>query len=138
MQRTQLHNFPIPHMDAATTALQSCNDAEKINITALARDHGIPMTTLWHRRRGRATRRERAGKQPYLTPSEEKALSNFLLQRSNHGSPMRIKYLPSLAFSIARQRSTMHKAVKPPGRNWAQGFERRHPELKARRVRAID
>ena len=50
---------------------------------------------------------------------------------------MRIKFLPSLAFSIARQRST-NKAIKPPGKNWAQAFEKRHPELKARRVRAID
>jgi hypothetical protein len=28
--------------------------------------------------------------------------------------------------------------MKPPGRNWAQGFEKRHPELKPRRVRAMD
>lgn len=76
--------------------------------------------------------------QQYLTPSEEKALSKFLLQMSNHGSPVRIKFLLSLAFSIACQRSTAHRAIKPPGRNWAQGFEKRHPELKSRRVRVID
>jgi hypothetical protein len=28
--------------------------------------------------------------------------------------------------------------MKPPGKNCAQGFEKRHPELKTRRVRAID
>jgi DDE superfamily endonuclease len=47
---------------------------------------------------------------------------------------VRIKHIPSLAFSVARRRST----IKPPGRNWAQAFEKRHPELKARRVRSID
>jgi hypothetical protein len=125
-------------MDPGTAALQSCGGFEEINITALAKDHGVPMTTLWHRNRGRATVRERAATQQYLTPSEEKALSKFLLQMSNHGSPVRIKFLPSLAFSIARQRSSVHKALKPPGRNWAQGFEKRHPELKSRRVRAMD
>ncbi|KAH7065089.1 hypothetical protein B0J12DRAFT_545041, partial [Macrophomina phaseolina] len=26
----------------------------------------------------------------------------------------------------------------PPGKNWPRAFEKRHPELKARRVRAID
>jgi hypothetical protein len=41
------------------------------------------------------------------------------------GSPVRIKYLPSLAFSIAGQRST-NKATKPPGKNWSQGFHKRH------------
>jgi len=32
----------------------------------------------------------------------------------------------------------MLKPLKPPGRNWAQAFVRRHPALKARRVRALD
>lgn len=57
---------------------------------------------------------------------------------SDLGNPVRIKFLPSLAFSIARQRSTTNKAIKPPGKNWAQGLEKRHPALKSRRVRAID
>jgi hypothetical protein len=54
------------------------------------------------------------------------------------GQPVRIKFVPSLAFSIARQRSTSNKPTKPPGKNWAQAFERRHPKLKARTVRPID
>jgi hypothetical protein len=73
-----------------------------------------------------------------FTPPEEQALVRFLLQMSDLGSPVRIKFLPSLAFVIARQRSTAQRALKPPGKNWAQAFERRHPELKSRRVRAID
>jgi hypothetical protein len=28
--------------------------------------------------------------------------------------------------------------VRPPGKNWPQGFYRRHPELKARKLKAID
>jgi hypothetical protein len=51
---------------------------------------------------------------------------------------VRIKFIPSLAFSIARQRSTTNKPFKPLGKNWARAFEKRHLELKARRVRAID
>jgi hypothetical protein len=46
--------------------------------------------------------------------------------------------IPSLAFSIARQRPTTDKPPKPPGKNWARAFEKRHPELKARRNRAPD
>ena len=56
---------------------------------------------------------------------------------SERGQPVRIKYIPSLAFSVARQRST-NRPFKPPGRNWAQAFQKRHPELKARRARALD
>jgi hypothetical protein len=53
------------------------------------------------------------------------------------GNPVRIKFLPSLAFSIARQRSTTQKATKPPNKNWAQAFQKRHPALKSQRVRAM-
>jgi hypothetical protein len=67
-----------------------------------------------------------------------RALEKFLKLMFDLRNPVQIKFLPSLAFSIARQRSTTNKAIKPPGKNWAQGFERRHPALKSRRVRAID
>ena len=53
------------------------------------------------------------------------------------GTPVRIKFIPSLAFSVARWRPT-NKPPKPPGKNWAWAFETRHPHVKARRERAID
>ncbi|KAG9240226.1 hypothetical protein BJ878DRAFT_390334, partial [Calycina marina] len=49
-----------------------------------------------------------------------------------------IRFLPSFAYSIPRQRSTTNKSIKPPSKNWAQAFQKRHPELKSRRVRALD
>ena len=57
---------------------------------------------------------------------------------SDLGSPVRIKFIRSLAFSITRQRSMTNTAIKPSGKNWAQDFEKRHPALKSRRVRAIN
>jgi hypothetical protein len=74
----------------------------------------------------------------YLTVEEEKALVAFLLLMSSLGQPVRVKYIPTLAFSIARRRSLINKPNKPPGKNWAQAFGKRHPELKARRIRSID
>ena len=41
------------------------------------------------------------------------------------------------AFSIARRRPTTKKATKPPNKNWAQAFQKRHPALKSRRVRRM-
>ncbi|KAJ4991368.1 transposase [Stagonosporopsis vannaccii] len=55
---------------------------------------------------------------------------------SSFGQPVCIKYIPLLACNIACRRSG--KPVKPPGKNWARAFEKRHPELTARRVRSID
>jgi hypothetical protein len=57
---------------------------------------------------------------------------------SSIGQHVRTKYIPTLAYSIARRRSTTSKPIKPPGINWPRAFKKRHPELKARRVRSID
>jgi hypothetical protein len=105
---------------------------------AMSKRRNVPLSTLHHRAQGRRSREQKAQSQQYLAPSEEKALEKFLILMSDLGNPVRIKFVPSLAFSIARQRSTTGKAIKPPGKNWAQGFEKRHPALKSRRVRAID
>ncbi len=103
---------------------------------ALSERGNVPLTTLYYRAHGRPSIREKAQRQQYLTTEEEKALVTFLLLMSNLRHPVRIKHIPSLAFSLARQRSTTMD--KPPGKNWARAFEKRHPELKARRVRSID
>jgi len=104
---------------------------------ALAERGDVPLSSLHHRDKGRRSKEEKAQSQQYLNPEEEKALVKFLLLMYNLGQPVRIKFIPSLAFSVARQRST-NKPIKSPGKNWARAFEKRHLELKARRVRAID
>jgi DDE superfamily endonuclease len=56
----------------------------------------------------------------------------------NSGSPVAVKYLRSLAIIIARQRSTTDEVINPPGKNWPQAFHKRHPELRLKKVKAID
>jgi hypothetical protein len=75
--------------------------------------------------------------QQYLTPCEEKAVLNFALQMAEFGQRIRIKYIPSLAFSITRQRST-NIPSKPRGKNWARAFEKGHAELLARRIMTLE
>ena len=104
---------------------------------ALAEQGDVPLSTLHHRNHGRRSREELAQSQQYLTPEEEKAIVKFLLLMANLRHPIRIKFIRSLAFSVARHRST-DVPIKPPGKNWPRAFEKRHPELKARRVKAID
>jgi hypothetical protein len=58
--------------------------------------------------------------------------------KSELGHPVRIKFLPSIAFSIASQRPSGKKPNKPPGQKWARCFAKRHPEIKARTVKPID
>jgi hypothetical protein len=89
---------------------------------------------------GKPSRTDKAAKQQYLTPVEEEALLDYVLRTSECGYPLPVKFLRSLALVIARQRSSAFQTpavdcgVRPPGKNWPQGFYERHPEVKARRV----
>jgi hypothetical protein len=55
-----------------------------------------------------------------------------------------VKHLPIFAQLIARQRSSVFPTsandhrIRTPSKNWAQWFLRRNPELRAKRLKAID
>jgi hypothetical protein len=126
-------------MDRASRALAQDLPSNVPRRYAVIADRSkVPLTTLWYRDHGRPSKEEKAQRQQYLTPQEEKALVSFLLRQADLGCPVRIKFLPSLAFRIARRRTSTDRAIKRPNKNWAQAFERRHPELKPRRVKAMD
>ena len=68
-------------------------------------DHGnAARSTLHARAHGRPSMKKKAQSQQYLHPWEEEALVKFLLQMSDLGQPVRIKFIPYLAFCITRQR----------------------------------
>jgi hypothetical protein len=54
------------------------------------------------------------------------------------GTPVRIKYISSIAFTVARGRPEHDRPQKLPSKNWAKALKKRHPELKAKSVKAID
>jgi hypothetical protein len=59
---------------------------------------------------------------------EEKALVDYVLRIAERGYPLPVKFLRSLAVVIARHRSSAFQIpatdddVRPPGKNWPQGF----------------
>lgn len=132
-------------MDPASAVLsEGLVPSKPKTYAALSESSNVAVSTLWHRAHGRPSREDKAKSQQYLSPSEEKALVEYLLRMSNNGFPVPLKYLRSLALVIARQRSSVFQApatdetIRPPGRNWPQAFCSRHPELKAKRVKALD
>jgi len=125
-------------MDPASKALAEAPLDDSRTWAARSDSSGVALTTLYNRYRGRPSKEETAQRQKYLTREEEKALVAFLLLMSSFGQPVRIKYIPTLAFSIARHRSPVNVLKKPPGKNWARAFEKRHPELRARRVKSME
>jgi hypothetical protein len=132
-------------VDPANTVLTNLyGPATRITYAALSDLSSVPVSTLWDRAHGRQSRSEKAAKQQYLTPQEEKALVSYALRMSRNGCPLPVKSLRSLALVMVRQRSSPFQTpstddeVRPPGKNWPQGFYKRHPELKSRRVMALD
>ncbi|KAH7333194.1 hypothetical protein BKA65DRAFT_507364 [Rhexocercosporidium sp. MPI-PUGE-AT-0058] len=114
-------------MDRASQVLaQGVPPSVPKSYRALADHHGnISFSTLCHR-------------QQYLRPYEEEVIIKYLLQMSNLGYPIRMKFIPSLAYSVTRHRPTTKRPPKAPGRNWAKALERRYPILLARRVKVLD
>jgi hypothetical protein len=135
--------FNAPHspitMDPASQALAEALAVDvSISYRALADRKNVPRSTLHRRKHGGSSKESKARLQQYLTPEEEKAIVRFLLLVSNLGHPVRIEFIPLLAFNMARRRSTAVNAIKPPGKNWPRAFKRRHKELKAKKVKVID
>ena|SRR5437763_10543400 len=112
------------NMDPASVALSNgLNPTRPQTYAALSEDCEVPRTTLWYRAHGRPPKEEKDKRQQYLTPSEEKALIEYLLRMSRNGFPVPVKHLRPLAFTIVRQRSSVFQASsddeasKPPGKN---------------------
>jgi hypothetical protein len=64
-------------------------------------DHGnVSCSTLHHRARGRPSIEAKAQGQQYLRPYEEDVVVKSLLQMSDLGQPIRINFIPSIAFSV--------------------------------------
>ena len=99
-----------------------------------------PVSTRWHRAHGRQSRREKAVKQQLLTPQEEKAIVEYILQLYRNGHAARVKHLRYFAQVLLRRRSSSDEASsgRLPGKDWAQAFCKRHPEVESARRTAID
>ena len=106
-------------MDRASQVLaQGVPPSVPKSYRALADHHGnISYSTLYHRARGRPSREEKAQGQQYLRPYEEEVIVKYLLQMADLGYPIRMKFIPSLAYSVTRHRPTAERPPKAPGRN---------------------
>lgn len=97
--------------------------------------HKLPKLIQWYRSHHvTQSIQQAAQRQLYLNIEEDKILVEFLLLMCSFAQPVRIEYITTLAFSIARRRPLVSKA---PGENRAQAFGKSHAEPKAKPVRSI-
>jgi hypothetical protein len=75
-------------------------------------DHGnVPRSTLHHRAPGRPSMDVKARGQQYLEPYEEEVIVKYLLRMSDLGYPIRMKFIPSLVYSVTRHRPLEAKGL---------------------------
>jgi hypothetical protein len=95
----------VPAIDKASQApAKGLPTGVPTSFRAFADHSGVPCSTLYHRARGRQSIQAKAQSQQYLAPFEEKAVVQFILQMAELGTPVRIKYIPSIAFTATRHR----------------------------------
>lgn len=126
-------------MDKASQVLaEGLPEGMPHTFTALAAHGNVAVSTLHHRAQGRRSIEAKAESQRYLTRYEANAVVEFLLQQKAFGQPVRMKYIPSIAFSATRNRPLADRPLKPPGPNWPKAFERHRPELIVKKNRPQD
>lgn len=82
-------------------------------IHAECSDVPVSHTTVWYLAKGRPSRRTKAQRQQYLTPSEEKAFVQHTIKSAALEFPLRIKDIPPLASSM---RNCAHALISYPVR----------------------
>jgi tetratricopeptide (TPR) repeat protein len=132
-------------MDAVGAVLATSRQSSKHETCAAPSESShVPASTLWHRKHGRPSKRDAAAQKQYLTPSEEKALTDSILCWAERGYPVPVKLVRYFAWVIAHKRSSTFQilsnddTIQAPGKNWPQGFYKRHPQLRPRKLRPID
>ena len=108
-------------------AIDECVEKGKNVVPSqIAREKGVPPSTLRHRLNGRLTREESHISRQLLNEEEEEALERACGYLAANHFPIRPSMLRSLAASILASHNR-----PPPGANWLQGFYKRHPALKS-------
>ena len=110
----------------------------------------LPLFTYWYRAHRRRTREVAAADRQYLSPSQEKALVDYVSRVAARGYFIPVRFLQDLARDVVRCRSTSFQILPTddddddnddialPGKNWPQDFYKRYPELKPRVLRPLE
>src|SRR4051794_26740187 len=102
-----MKQFPTVNLGRFAGYFQSTWQVPLLKLGLVARsNHRMPFCPSRLRARGKPSRKEKAANQQYLTPPEEQALIEYVLRMANNGYPLPVKFLRSLAWIIARQRSS--------------------------------
>ena len=101
-------------------ALQALQNDTKLSLRAAAKLYNVPVSTLGHRRTGRAVRRDLPANSRRLTDSEEKAIVQYVIELSERAFPPRLAGVEDMANQLLRVRD-----APPLGKRWTYNFVKR-------------
>ena len=123
----------LPNESRVILALQALQRDKNLSIRSAAKIYNIPATTIRHRRDGRTARRDTRPNSTKLTESEEEAIIQYVIELVTRSFPPRLRGVEEMANYLLRVRD-----APPVGKNWAQNFVKRRPELRTHWSRKYD
>jgi DNA-binding Lrp family transcriptional regulator len=114
-------------------ALQALKNDPKLSVRMAAQIYKVSRTTLTRRYNGNPSQAETTVKSRKLSNLEEKTIIQRVLKLESQGFPVRISGVEDMANLLRRERD-----ASPVGKNWAENFVRRQPELKTQKTRSYD
>ena len=107
---------------------------ENLSQAKLARQYGIPSSTLWNRINGRKTTAARNQQFQRLSPEEEAVIRDWILRLQTWDWSPRVKQVRSITKELLIKKND-NKLVKV---NWSQKFLKRHSQIKTVYISSLD
>ena len=114
-------------------ALEACKSHQK-SMRKVAKQYGIPKSSLHNRVNGKMTRKEEHQRRQKLSPQEELAIVNWLHRLQAWGWPSRIDQVREMAVELLKKKGDTQNL----GIHWGQKFLSRHQQLKRTFVPSLD
>ena len=96
-----------------------------VSANEAARQHGVPPSTLKDRLSGRVLHGSKPGPHPYLKPSEESELSDYLITAAKVGYGKTRRQIKGIAESVAKEKGILKG--KRISNGWWRRFLERNP-----------
>jgi len=119
--------------DRILLAIQSIKQGHIQSIRAAAMSYDVPKATLRRRAHGITSRRDSTPNSRKLTPYEESALIQYILDLDSRGFPPRPQAVQEMADLLLSDRGE-----SSVGKNWTTNFIKRRTEIKAKFGRKYD
>jgi hypothetical protein len=114
-------------------AMQALENDLTLSVRKAATIYKAPRTTLRRRVKGKPAQVDTTVKTRKLSNLEEDTIVQRLLQLDSQGFPVQVGSVEDMANLLRRERD-----ASPVGKNWAENFIRRQPEIKTCQTRSYD